>query len=264
MKRKNAGFTLLELVVVVAVMGLISTMAMDVYTDHSNQKRFDATKERLAEIKFAIIGDPMMRVGSQPIIAGAFFKDMKTIPTSISELLVPQTSLEGCLNKTTLRIDTSKLETACTGLAEQWLTDIEREWKGPYISNRQTDSNGNLVFKDGWGNNFHFAVDSVSADITIISRGLDGIPNPHSPADYSNLSDYEKDYPRSLSATPQTPPEPFITSNEFSALKVIEDSLTTGVYCVQKSTKEIDLNKTSSNCESSTPVGDWIWVAFKP
>ncbi|NRA56275.1 MAG: prepilin-type N-terminal cleavage/methylation domain-containing protein [Gammaproteobacteria bacterium] len=138
--KKYSGFTLLELVVVVAVMGMISTMAMEVYTNNSNQQRYDLTKQRLAEIKFAIIGDPMMRVGSQAVLSG-FFNDMKRLPYTLSELIYQ------CRTNLNVGIPANK-DNCDLALGEIW----EEKWDGPYLNNIQ--SNGNdLVFRDAWGNN---------------------------------------------------------------------------------------------------------------
>jgi prepilin-type N-terminal cleavage/methylation domain-containing protein len=186
--RKNAGFTLLELVVVVAVMGLISSMAMDVYTDSSNQKRFEATKSRLAEIKFAIIGDPMMRVGSEPALTG-FFYNMDRLPVNINELIIDPADTNHCVDIT--GSETSEIdEITCEAITDNvW----ESKWQGPYLHHLQSfvEDHGTvdrvddvtvLVFSDAWGNydysdlyNFgwDFELDSSSGDLAITSKGLD-------------------------------------------------------------------------------------------
>ncbi len=189
-KRKNAGFTLLELVVVVAVMGLISTMAMDVYTDNSNQKRFEATKERLAEIKFAIIGDPMMRVGNQRVLNG-FYHDVERLPNTLSELIYP------CIQPSGEGISAADKIT-CESGSNNWVSD---NWNGPYLTNIQSDEN-ELVFRDAWGNNstngnygwnYNGSV-SPTDNLWVKSYGLDRLVDSAHPNGYS-LSEYEQDYP---------------------------------------------------------------------
>jgi len=190
-KRKNAGFTLLELVVVVGIMGLMSTMAMDLYTDKSNQKRFELTKQRLAEIKFAIIGDPMMKVDNQKVLSG-FYYDMGQLPTNLKELISDQKSKGSCTTNTGATTFTS--EANCTP-PSSW----ETLWNGPYITNIQSSS-GNLVFADAWGNgditdNFGWVFEpstTPAGSLKIQSLGLD--------RDTGSLGDnrYEDDYPASI------------------------------------------------------------------
>ena len=186
-KRKNAGFTLLELVVVVGIMGLMSTMAMDLYTDKSNQKRYELTKQRLAEIKFAIIGDPMMKIGNQRVLSG-FYHDVNRLPVSITELIYQCTSSisgEGI---------TATSGSECTSLNGTWVGD---NWNGPYLTNIQANGDA-LVFRDGWGNdhtdgNFGWIYDgsrggtAIAENLWIKSLGLDRAPGG------STL--YEVDYP---------------------------------------------------------------------
>lgn len=183
-KRKNTGFTLLELVVVVAVMGLISSMAMDVYTDNSNQKRFEATKERLAEIKFAIIGDPMMRMGNQRVLNG-FFHDTQSLPNTISELIYP------CIEPSSKKGVTATDKSTCTAGGNNWVHD---NWNGPYLTNIQSDGN-ELVFRDAWGNNssdgnFGWLLTPNGGGLVIQTKGLN-----RNIADTEDSSQYELDYP---------------------------------------------------------------------
>jgi len=180
--KKNAGFTLLELVVVIGIMGLMSTMAMDLYTDKSNQKRFELTKQRLAEIKFAVIGDPMMRVGSQAVLSG-YYSDMSKLPGNLDQLIKDPKTKGKC---DTSGVITITKETDCISPAI-WSS----YWKGPYLHNLQSfvDDKGNddksddetvYVFADAWGNyedNVHFgwgfSLDSLTQNLTITSLGLD-------------------------------------------------------------------------------------------
>jgi prepilin-type N-terminal cleavage/methylation domain-containing protein len=223
--RKNAGFTLLELVVVVAVMGLISSMAMDVYTDSSNQKRFEATKSRLAEIKFAIIGDPMMRVGSQAILTG-YYNDMTVLPSDIGELISDPKSKGECDNSGVITIIN---ETSCTSPAT-WTS----YWEGPYLHNLQSNS-GNLIFKDAWGSDFNWVPDSPSTgDLTVTSYGLAGI---------ANGPDYEEDKPRIIYAT------------ELAYIDNLK-SLNTG-YCIENSTFKIKPLMGKTTCDAVPTTHKW-------
>lgn len=221
-KRKNAGFTLLELVVVVAVMGLISSMAMDVYTDNTNQKRFELTKQRLAEIKFAIIGD-----SSRDLITG-YVVDVGELPLSIDELLYQ------CVTNSTYPEGVEEYNELNCG-TNKWIEN----WNGPYLRNRQTDEDGNYVFKDGWGNNFEFSSDG--SEVITYSLGLDRTRNPSNTADYNKQISYERDYPRSDSSNPSNNPFPLITENEYKSA-LIEGPIVEATISIKVSA-DVDLYK---------------------
>lgn len=223
-KRKNAGFTLLELVVVVAVMGLISTMALDVYSDHSNQKRFEATKERLAEIKFAIIGDPMMRVGSQAVLSG-FYYDTGRLPKALSELIFQcRTSTD---NIGVIAVDKDE----CVDAGNEW----EDNWHGPYLNNIQSD-NGSLVFRDAWGNtntddNYGWVFDytALAGSLKIQSLGLNRVSGS------TTGNPYENDYPVSNYY--------LVSETQTDQIDYLKQLQLTG-YCVNTTTKVIDTSIT--------------------
>jgi prepilin-type N-terminal cleavage/methylation domain-containing protein len=254
-KKNQTGFTLLELVVVVAVMGLISSMAMDVYTDNSNQKRFEATKERLAEIKFAIIGDPMMRVGSQAILTG-YYNDMILPPSNLKDLIndpTPDTKGECFDISKVITSDTNKTTCEATSV-NTWVSD----WQGPYLHNLQTffddkntpndesDDVTRLVFSDAWGNHdasdtddFGWGFDDSTGDLTVTSAGLN---RSFSSSDLG----YEEDKSTTIYAT------------ELAYIDNLK-SLNTG-YCIEKITFKIKplMDKTSCDAVPTTHK----WAAF--
>jgi hypothetical protein len=165
-------------------MGLISSMAMDVYTDNSNQKRYEATKSRLAEIKFAIIGDPMMRVGNQRVLSG-FYHDVERLPNTLSELIYQ------CIKPSGMGIVAVNKSTCDSG-DNTWVDN----WNGPYLKNIQPDRD-KLVFRDAWGNtsadgNFGWNYNgslAVTDNLWVKSLGLDRIVSQ------SLTNRYENDYP---------------------------------------------------------------------
>jgi prepilin-type N-terminal cleavage/methylation domain-containing protein len=241
--RKNAGFTLLELVVVVAVMGLISSMAMDVYTDNSNQKRFEATKERLAEIKFAIIGDPMMRVGSQAVLSG-YYNDMNRLPITLSELIYR------CRTTTTnigiYAADKAECETTTDNF---W----ETNWNGPYLTNIQS-SESELVFRDAWGNTssdgrfgWVFVTKSTDKTILVQSLGLD-----HNSTATTNS--YEINYPSFGN---------LINKVDLDRIDHLKSLTTTSGYCINTSVSTTyTIDSTYSDLASCNAETDRDWAAF--
>lgn len=228
MKRKSAGFTLLELVVVVAVMGLISTMAMDVYTDHSNQKRFEATKERLAEIKFAIIGDPMMKVGSQTVLSG-FYYDTERLPFNINELIIDPDNVGECFDISSAVTIESKKSDCEVIIGNTWHSD----WNGPYLHNLQSNK-GDLVFRDAWGNtnsdgNFGWIFTPNGDDLVVQTKGLN-----REIVDTEYSTQYELNYPSSGN---------LINKVELETIRRLKGIASDKVYLSAVNTKVLTNNK---------------------
>ncbi len=174
MKRKNAGFTLLELVVVVAVMGLISTMAMDVYTDNTNQSRYDLTKKRVEEIRYAIIGDD----SRTPFTVSGFIADTGNAPTKLRQLIMEEYCDEDPWYNT---------ESTCNGAGNTWVKQQDNNWQGPYLIAYTTEVFSRKiganyvkktlpVFRDSWGRTIRNIVDNTS-DSTQMSEQIEDMTN---------------------------------------------------------------------------------------
>ncbi|PCI53612.1 MAG: hypothetical protein COB45_10175 [Gammaproteobacteria bacterium] len=243
--RKNAGFTLLELVVVVAVMGLISSMAMDVYTDNSNQKRFEATKQRLAEIKFAIIGDPMMRVGSQAVLSG-YYNDMNRLPETLSELVYQ------CHDASSYIGVTAVDQTACEATSGNiW----EISWHGPYLTNIQS-SGSNLVFRDAWGNKSASTDGKYGWTYTLIDTDSDSTNDTiqiQSSGLGAGSGDYETDYPSTGN---------LIHKVDLDRIDHLKGLTTTSGYCINTSVSDHTIDSTYSDKDLCNTETDRSWAAF--
>jgi len=204
MRQKNAGFTLLELVVVVAVMGLISTMAMDVYTDNTNQTRYDLTKKRVEEIRYAIIGDDSRTLNGQPTISG-YIADTGKVPSEIRQLILKEYCESDPLYFT---------KANCENAGETWVN--QSNWKGPYLSTLSSEKVTRIisgsevissvpVFRDGWGRslnhtnedmkNYGWEFNNNTGDIVLQSLGLDR--NNSSSSTDPTTALFEDDYPSS-------------------------------------------------------------------
>jgi prepilin-type N-terminal cleavage/methylation domain-containing protein len=268
-KKQSSGFTLLELVVVMAVMGLMSTMAVDLYTNNTNQSRYDLTKQRLAEIKFAIIGDPMMRVGSQAVLRG-FFNDMDRLPRSLDELITEGAS-SYCLHDNFV-VDSTKDEAECgAALGYTWKIDASGQWEGPYLINIQS-SGGTLVFQDAWGNSggvnhgwefsFEYTTDSLpipTGSLVVQSIGLN-----RTSGTTGSTNKYENDYPLSTNK--------LVAKIELNHIRYLKGLEPNKGYCVVITTKKIDLNfPTETACDDNNPdppavppEPTHIWATYPP
>ena len=145
------GFTLLELIVVVALLGLITSLATDYAVEQTNQQRYTTTQQRMAQIQYAIAGDASRTLNGQPDISG-FYADMGRLPITLSELTEAPIDCD---------LDTAGVQ-ACPATFSAALGRTIG-WNGPYIA-------AAIVAADGWGNPWQWN----SATGTLSSLGMDG------------------------------------------------------------------------------------------
>ncbi len=118
------GFSLVELVIVIVVLGILASFAIPRFGSMSESSKIAATKEEMTSLKQAIIGNPSVMSGGQYIDRG-FEGDLGFAPSRLQDL-------------------THKPDTV---LAYNKLTRLG--WNGPYI-----DSSGGLYLQDAWGVNY--------------------------------------------------------------------------------------------------------------
>jgi prepilin-type N-terminal cleavage/methylation domain-containing protein len=147
-----SGFTLLELLLVLFIMGLLATTATIMVDGLDTQSRYDETKRRMLMIKHAIAGDPQRIINNQPDISG-FVADIGRPPETLSELVEQGETLPGY-----------KLDEG---------TGLSSGWRGPYL-----EIMGSKRFYDGYGNSgddenygWIYSSDSASGVVSLTSRG---------------------------------------------------------------------------------------------
>ncbi|MDP2152685.1 MAG: hypothetical protein Q8J66_03380 [Methylotenera sp.] len=186
-KKAISGFSLLELVLVLFLMGTVMLTSLFLVDGADDQARYENTKNKLTMIKHAIVGNANRTLNGELEISG-FVADMGRLPTCIRELV------------------DGKCEDS-DPIPPLWTLNIASGlwagWRGPYL-----DVATSSVFRDGWGNkdtdaiedasNFGWAYDdSVLGELTITSVGKDGATGA-STEDYTadvsiqiNQHDYE-------------------------------------------------------------------------
>ncbi len=146
--RKN-GFSLLELLVVLVILGFLTAMMVKVFTHGDDQKRFDETRIKMEEIKKALIGTSGAYANGQRQFAG-YITDMGELP-GLDEYDQPDSLWE-------------------QGSQRDWEYNqgpkIWMGWRGPYIEAPQEN-----LLEDAWGDTFAFIIYDTGIDI--ISRGAD-------------------------------------------------------------------------------------------
>ena len=155
------GLTLLELVVVLGILAVLSTVAIRSLEPVADQARYELTQRVLNDLRLAVIGSSGFGVAtttssSQPVRAGFIF-DTGALPTEVSELLVQPA---GLIDRTLQTFDSDRDSIDDVSLISGW--------NGPYLS----FAAGLNQVVDGWGGEPVFLVDS--GNLEIVSFGSDG------------------------------------------------------------------------------------------
>ena len=157
MQLSSKGFTFAEILIVVAIMGIVTSVAIKNMGKSDDRANYEESLSELQELSKAIIGDANARSNGERTSFG-FIGDIGGLPSTLDELVS-----RGLLSAS--KLDTSK--------------QLAYGWKGPYIES--PFSSGSSDFKtDGWGNAYIYATveyvlspgDTVVAKIS--SLGADG------------------------------------------------------------------------------------------
>lgn len=148
---RQSGFTLLEMVLVLFLIGLLVSAGLLFTEGVEDQAKYDETKRRMELIRKAIIGDPTRTINGAPEISG-FAADMGRLPYCLAELLVPG-EISG------VPADNAFVSPCSDGsnniAIKSWQiaegSNIGHGWRGPYIQ-VIPDSDNELRFRDGYGN----------------------------------------------------------------------------------------------------------------
>jgi len=152
---RAAGFTLLELLVVISLLAILAGLSISAYEGVQDQARLDAAEFEMAEIRDALL---------------QFRRDTNELPCRIYRSgnynpftnTMPELDFTGIAGSTAANFqqwceyqDTSQVNSALTMLQQfpfdaltttnlVWNPDTKRGWNGPYLSNRP--------LTDPWGN----------------------------------------------------------------------------------------------------------------
>jgi prepilin-type N-terminal cleavage/methylation domain-containing protein len=132
----DRGFTIIELVMVIVVLGIVAAIAIPRMGGLSESSRINATKSEILMLKKAIVGNSSVAVGGQYIDVG-FEGNIGHPPASLVELGIKSDSLPTYDKFTRLG------------------------WNGPYV-----DTAGDDYLTDAWG--VAYIYDGVTRTITSV------------------------------------------------------------------------------------------------
>ncbi len=153
----QSGFTLLEMVLVLFLIGLMASATLMLTENVEDQAKYDETKRRMEMMRKAIVGAPTRTINGGPEISG-FVADMGRLPNCVRELI----EQKNCADPATI-LSAWNINPA---------TGIGSGWRGPYIQvipERDKDSDGkpDLRFRDGYGTSDNvIAIDSKNSGWT--------------------------------------------------------------------------------------------------
>ncbi len=139
---KNSGFTIIEILMVIALVGIVSAVALPQFLDFRKEANTAVTKQKLNELKVAIVGDPRIASNGRYEQPG-YLNHMGAAPAALNDLRV-------------------------RGAQAIYDPFSKRGWRGPYIT--ISDSSWNI---DSWGSTLQYS----SATRTIRSCGSDKVCN---------------------------------------------------------------------------------------
>lgn len=118
---RAAGFTLVELVIIIVILGILAAVAVPKFADMSDTSKDVATRKEMNELRRAIVGSPEIVAGGRLANAG-FEGDIGRLPDRLEDLAVRPDSIQPYNRLTRLG------------------------WNGPYI-----DQTGGSYLTDAWG-----------------------------------------------------------------------------------------------------------------
>ena len=124
--RGKQGYTLIEIITVIILIGIIAAVAIPKFGNFTNSARINATREEMAAIKKAIIGNPSAIAGGEYIDRG-FEGDVGHVPSTLSDLVAKPDSIS----------------------AYDPITRLG--WNGPYLDSAESN-----YLRDAWDNNYFY------------------------------------------------------------------------------------------------------------
>lgn len=129
---QTRGFTLVEMLMAIVLVGILSAVAATRYLDFRNEARIATTQKKLFELREAIVGNPEL------VANGQYVKPGIMIDLGFNSSTIASLSLSTLVSQ---------------GSYSSFDVYEKRGWRGPYVDT----GNGAIWSKDAWGTNFSFS-----------------------------------------------------------------------------------------------------------
>ena len=153
MNRTRAGFTLMEIMVVIIVIAVLASVAGPMIGSITDQGRASATKSKLSSLKSALI---------------SYNNDVGRFPYIGASTNVSASAAYNGTNASFMSDDATQ-NVLVTNDAMPFSTNYQRRWKGPYM-----DSDPKDFMYDGWGNKIDYF--ATGKNLYLRSSGINGTP----------------------------------------------------------------------------------------
>ncbi len=234
----QSGFTLLEMVLVLFLIGLMASATLMLTENVEDQAKYDETKRRMQMMRTAIVGDPTRTINGSPEISG-FVADMGRLPLCVAELLELGAEKSPNTNPKTYDSPCDASETIAVFDIDT-STGLGAGWRGPYIQ-VLTERNGDLRFRDGYGNSdasdalnsgWSYDVSTATGTISLVSKGFDPVGGTDLITENQLVvsADWEVELPATVNVTFKNQSAGDLPiSNENLVLRIYLSDLTTGI-----------------------------------
>ncbi len=157
---EKTGFTLLELVVVLAILAVVTTLALRSLDQVQDQKRDEANRDGIEALRDAVLGSPDDRASDGSPTLGGFVADMGRLPRAVED--------GGTLTMAELWLNPGQPFDVRQALVangvplayEDPQVFVSGGWRGPYLRLPI----GAQIWQDGWGNPVTSPLDSSPPD----------------------------------------------------------------------------------------------------
>jgi prepilin-type N-terminal cleavage/methylation domain-containing protein len=157
--KSSGGFTLLELVIVLAILAVVTALATREIGYVQDQQRFEVSQHGLGNIQAAILGTPDDRMPEGTPSSAGFLTDMGRLPRTVGSADLTLAELWANPGMS-FDVRPAVGSNGVSATQEDPQVLVSGGWRGPYVRLFL----GADTLKDGWGNPYKSPSDASPAD----------------------------------------------------------------------------------------------------